>query len=512
MSLLAQTKHRFARWARARLHRAGFTLERLPDNHPAGFDACLRDLLRSLPSGGQVLYAGLSRRILERLQAAGASWTPVLPASGTLALTIVELTPGAAVEWPALIARLGGTGRLLVRFPVAGAASLAGWETVWEQLGFHIIDVPEYPRGARPLDAIERVALLLAPIDTAAAHGPAGARVDELRTWLGGPLGGWAVPRRLAGPAAGPGWDAVLNPGALARPDGTLLLCRVEDATWTEMKPDEAVFMRRCPPRLLDLDRNGAIRATREVRWSAAPPASTHRLEDFRLFEHSGRILSNHAILRLPAPARAGQPVDLTGIRTRVGFSTLDPARAELRFLGEPKLPRALGQTEKNWACFSTGEDLFLLYSPAPYRLYRCTDCEQLEFTAALEADWALPGSSPDLPPLRNSINPVPYDADHWLHVVHRVYPGKRYTYWAVLISRQTLRPVRASRQPLACGGWSGGDGLLYLSAVLARPEAIDLYFGAEDCATGHTQVSRRDLDASWRPVACQRIAVGPNL
>jgi hypothetical protein len=53
----------------------------------------------------------------------------------------------------------------------------------------------------------------------------------------------------------------------------------------------------------------------------------------------------------------------------------------------------------------------------------------------------------------------------------------------------------------LACGGWSGGDGLLYLSAAVAGAEAIDLYFGAEDCATAHTQVSRRALDAAWRPV-----------
>jgi hypothetical protein len=143
-----------------------------------------------------------------------------------------------------------------------------------------------------------------------------------------------------------------------------------------------------------------------------------------------------------------------------------------------------------------------LLYSPAPYRLYRCTDWERLEFTVHLEADWFLPESSPDLPPLRNSINPVPYDANHWLHVVHRVYPGKRYAFWPVLISRHTLRPVRATRQPLACGAWSGSDGLLYLSAAVADPEAVNLYFGTEDCGTGHTRVSRRHLDASWRPVA----------
>jgi hypothetical protein len=71
-----------------------------------------------------------------------------------------------------------------------------------------------------------------------------------------------------------------------------------------------------------------------------------------------------------------------------------------------------------------------------------------------------------------------------------------------VLLSRRTLRPVRATHQPLACGAWSGGDGLLYLSAAVAGPEVVDLYFGAEDCATGLTQVRRRDLDANWLPVA----------
>jgi hypothetical protein len=262
--------------------------------------------------------------------------------------------------------------------------------------------------------------------------------------------------------------------------------------------------MRRCPPRLLELDSRGTVRTTRSATWTEAPPASTHRLEDFRLFTHAGQVVSNHAILRLPAPARAGRPVALDRLETRVGFSLLDPVRAELRFLGEPRLPRPLARTEKNWSCFSRGEELFLLYSPAPYRLYRCTDWDRLEFKEHLAADWSLPGSSPDLPPLRNSINPVLYDENHWLHIVHRVYPDKRYAFWPVLISRQTLRPVRSTRQPIACGAWSGGDGLLYLSAAVAAPATIELYFGAEDCATGSTRVSRRELDAAWLAIATQ--------
>ena len=501
MNPLEQAKPRVVAWVRARLRKSGFTLERLPGYVPSGLEACLRDLLGTVPAGATVLYHGVSRLILERLRAAGIAWTSELPTSGTLALAIVDLTPGEAFDWTGLSALLGEPGRLLVRLPAAGASLLAGLETELAHLGLRMIDVPEYPRSARPVEAIERIAVLFAPASAPGPRGPAAARVDELLTWLRGPITGWTPARRLAGPSAGPAWEAVLNPGALATPDGTLLLCRVEDATWTEMKPDETVFMRRCPPRLLELDSGGAVRKSQPATWVEATSASTHRLEDFRLFIHAGNILSNHAILRLPSPARAGHPVELDQVETRVGFSALDPIRVELRFLGEPRLPRALGRTEKNWACFSHGQDLFLLYSPAPYRLYRCTDWERLEFTAHLEADWMLPGSSPDLPPLRNSINPVPYDEDHWLHVVHRVYPGKRYAYWPVLISRQTLRPMRSTRQPLASGGWSGGDGLLYLSAAVAGAEAIDLYFGAEDCATGHTQVSRRALDAAWRPV-----------
>jgi hypothetical protein len=502
VKLLTQARHRVALWARTQLHRSGYTLERLPELGPAGIEASLRDLLGAVPHGGKVFYNGTSRLILERLRAADIAWTSEAPASSSLVLAIVDLTPGEAFDWTLVNSLLDPPGRLLVRFPAAGASLLAGLEAEWEQLGLRMIDVPAYPRVARPVEAIARIAVLLAPITAPAPRGPAAARVDELRIWLGGPIGGWTPARRLAGPAAGPGWDAVLNPGALAWPNGTLLLCRVEDATWTEMKPDEAVFMRRCPPRLMELDSRGAVRKSRPATWTEAPPASTHRLEDFRLFTHAGKVLSNHAIIRLPAPARAKQPVDLERLETRVGFSVLDPVRAELRFLGEPRLPRPLGRTEKNWVCFSHGEDLFLLYSPAPYRLYRCTDWDRLEFTGHLEAEWTLPGSSPDLPPLRNSINPVPYDEDHWLHVVHRVYEDKRYAYWPVLISRDTLQPVRSTRQPIACGAWSGGDGLLYLSAAVAGPEAIDLYFGSEDCATGHGRLSRRDLDANWRPVA----------
>jgi hypothetical protein len=499
--MLQKAKTRIVKWARAVLRRSGFTLERLPENAPVGLAACLGELLGALHANATVHYPGSNRLIVEALQAAGVAWIPTLPSTGRLELAIVDVSPGQSVDWPRLTGLLGGQGRLLVRLPAAGIHPLADLEADWGRLGFQLADVAEYPCHHRPLANIDRVALLLTPAGAPAPRGLAASRVDALRTWLGGPVGGWRTSLRLAGPTAGPGWDAVLNPGALARPDGALLLCRVEDATWNEMKTDEAVFMRRCPPRLLELDSGGAVRRTRLATWADAPPASTHRLEDFRLFQHAGQILSNHAILRLPAPAKVGRPVELARLETRVGFSVLDPVRGELRFRGEPRLPLALAPTEKNWACFSAGQDLFLLYSPAPYRLYRCTNWERLEFTPHLEAAWSLPGASPDLPPLRNSINPVAYDAHHWLHIVHRVYPGKRYAYWPVLLSRQTLRPVRASRQPLACGGWSGGDGLLYLSAALAGPEAVDLYFGVEDCATGHTQVSRSQLDAAWRPV-----------
>ncbi len=501
MKLLRQAKHRLGEWARQQLRRAGYTLERLPETAPVGLPAMLRKLLATVPPDEAILYDGCNRIVLELLRATGVRWTPTPTAGQTISLAIVDLAPGHTFSWQSLAAGLSDRGRILVRIPGVATGGLAALDAVWEQLGLRLLDVAELPRLTRPVEAIERLTLLLAPLTAPAPAGAAAQRIDELRTWLGGPLPSSAPPRRIAGPAAGPGWNAVLNPGALARPDGTLLLCRVEDATWQEMKRDETVFMRRCPPRLLELDHRGEVRSAGAATWTDAPPADTHRLEDFRLFRHADRIVSNHAVLRLPVPARAGRPVALEQIETRVGFSLLDPDRAELRFLGEPKLPRTLGQTEKNWACFGTGEDLFLLYSPSPYRLYRCTNWERLEFSPKLEAGWNLPGSSPDLPPLRNSLNPTVYDEDHWLHVVHRVYPGKRYAYWPLLISRRTLRPVQASGQPLACGGWSGGDGLLYLSAAVAGPESVDLYFGLEDCATGHTRLSRRDLDARWRPV-----------
>lgn len=505
MSLLQQADQRLVAWAHAWVRRAGFTLERLPENAPKGLQACLRDLLATATADSAVLYSGSSRVILEQLRAARPGWTSTLPPSGRLTLAIADLAPGQNFDWSRVCAALGPHGRLLVRLPPAGGEALAALQAEWERAGFRMIDVPEYPRSAQPVEAIEMLALLLAPLGAPEPEGPAAARIDELRTWLGGPLGGRVNSRRLAGPASGPGWDAVFNPGAVARPDGTLLLCRVEDATWSEMQVDETVFMRRCPPRLLALDASGQVRTTRETSWTAAPAANTHRMEDFRLFAHGGRVLSNHALLRLPAPARAGQPVDLDRIETRVAFSLLDPERGELRFIGEPKLPRVLGRTEKNWVCFTEADDLFLLHSPAPFLLYRCTNWERLEFAPVIEASWRLPDEPRSgLPSLRNSINPVPYDGEHWLHVVHRVYPGKRYAYWPVLISRRTLRPVQASRQPLACGGWTGTEGLIYLSAVLPGPDQIDLYFGAEDCATGHSQVSRSALDAAWRPVAAQ--------
>jgi hypothetical protein len=225
------------------------------------------------------------------------------------------------------------------------------------------------------------------------------------------------------------------------------------------------------------------------------PPCRT---EDFRLFRFRGQVVANHVVISAADPAKpTGSQLHLDQLQTRIAISVLDPTQRRLSWQGCPSIDRPLAQTEKNWAMFAAGEELYLLYSFAPYVLLRCTDWTKLHFETVVQADIPVPFSGDGLT-LRNSINPIDYDDRYWLHVVHRVYPGKQYTFWPVLIEKSTLRPARVGRRPLACGGRSHTASILYLSSALAAKDHVDLFFGLDDAALGWSRVTRARLDSNW--------------
>lgn len=326
-------------------------------------------------------------------------------------------------------------------------------------------------------------------------------RVNEALTALSVPLARRAASRLLAGRGSYGFPAGVLNPGALADGDRTLLLCRTEKLPWAVMKTAETQFFRQSPPLLLELDSANRIASATEFALHGLPDADRSRAEDFRLFRFRGEVYSNHAVISNPT-LPGTTPPRLEVMQTRLALSRIDYAGRRLEWRGLPTLDRPLTRVEKNWAMFADGDRLFLLYSFSPYILLEAKAWPGLEFATVARATVAPPFGGDGLA-LRNSLNPVAYDDRHWLHVVHKVYPNKQYCYFAVLIDRTTLRPVRASARPLASGWGSGAAAIHYACSAVVRPAEVLLFAGVDDCGTAVTAIPRARLDAEWMPLAC---------
>ncbi len=298
----------------------------------------------------------------------------------------------------------------------------------------------------------------------------------------------------------------MLNPGAIRRDGRTILLARGERVPWATQKVDEAAFLDSARPLLVGLtpDGTGIERGT-ELSLTgggeSGPPQT--RIEDFRLFSFRNEIYSNFAMTSvLGRPPQQGRRVEASALTTRVGLARLEPDGDGLQFIGEPRLDRPTTRVEKNWAMFEAQGKVHLIYSFQPYRLLRADRWPTPEFTSVREQELRLPPDTLPTASLRNSVNPADYDDDHLLHVVHAVFPTKRYVFWAVLIDKSTLLPVRVSARPLV-GGWhSAPASIVYVTAVVAGPDEIEIYGGLNDSSVGRWTLRRDLLDANWQPLA----------
>lgn len=289
----------------------------------------------------------------------------------------------------------------------------------------------------------------------------------------------------------------ILNPGCVRDGEGYFLLGRGENACWPVQRKSWTVLAQGGVPLFWRLNSKFGIESQTPGQIVGLPAGMRWRPEDFRLFQHGGVLYSNHAVMEGAETAEGA--VDHLRTRVFMAISRVDRTHSRIEFQGPMQIDRPLGNQEKNWATFSDGESVHLLYSFSPYRRFVSRDFPRLDFKLDDEVTLTVPGMD-DAPAWRNSVNPVPYDDGHWLHVVHRVYPTKNYFFWAVLISKASLRPVRISSRPIV----SGRDSLYsvaYVCSVVAEANHVTLFGGLDDSAIGVWRVSRDDLDRSWQPI-----------
>ena len=327
-------------------------------------------------------------------------------------------------------------------------------------------------------------------------------RVNEALTWLNRPIVQRKDFQLLAGRGSFGFAAGVYNPGAILEQGQVHLLAKADRTPWALQKTDEALFFTSAQPLLLSLNAAHDIVTADPLVVEGLPEPG--RAEDFRLFKFRDQLYANHTVIVPPQPRPAARrPLRLESMQTRPGLSRLDLPAKRLTWLGRPALDRPLAQTEKNWVFFTDGDRLLLLYSFSPYVLLGAQNWPGLDFTTVVETRLDLPFDGDGLT-LRNSVNPVDYDDDHWIHIVHKVYPGKQYAFWAVLISKQTLQPVRVSARPLVRGWHSASASIIYTCAVIVYGVEVSLFAGLDDSATAMATITRERLDAEWSVLAAR--------
>lgn len=325
-------------------------------------------------------------------------------------------------------------------------------------------------------------------------------RVNEAVAYLSSPVIRREDFQLLAGRGSFGFAAGVHNPGAIIADGYTYLLPRADRSPWALQKADESLFFGSSQPLLLTLKDDNQVASAVQLSTVDPPNPQATRTGDFRLFKFHNRLFTNHFVMTSPRPALPRRPLRVEELQTRVGVSELDIEKRQLVWYGFPTLDRPLARAEKNWAMFTKGNQLFLLYSFAPYVLLAANNWPGLAFSTVVNRSFASPYGGDSLP-LRNSINPVDYDDTHWLHIVHKVYPSKQYAFWAVLIDKQTLLPVKTTLRPLARGWQSYPASVIYLCSAIAGPKDIFLFSGLDDNATAVAKVSRLRLDAEWIPI-----------
>lgn len=326
-------------------------------------------------------------------------------------------------------------------------------------------------------------------------------RVAEALVFLSPPIAKNTAFIHLAGRGSFGFAGGVYNPGAVAVGESLFLLGRAEHTPWAILKWNQQAFLSGSHPILIRLNETRQIAEVRELSFTNHEEMNGWRVEDFRLFRFHNQLFANHSRFRASGGSTdKSNPVRFDSLQIDVAISRVELESANLTFLGTPKLDRSVARIEKNWVFFEKAEELYMIYSFHPYRLLRANGWSDLAFETVMERKLQLPITDDQID-IRNSINPVDYDQEHFLHIIHKAYADKQYVFWAILIQKASLLPVKISGRPLVRGWSSVPAAIIYACSIVVRADEILVFAGLNDSSTGFWRIQRSELDANWIPL-----------
>jgi len=296
----------------------------------------------------------------------------------------------------------------------------------------------------------------------------------------------------------------ICNPGAVISNDsGLILLAKGQVCHWWDAVGAKADLYYVGSPVVFRLDHEMYATSSHAVKnLDGFSKVGRVGYEDFRMFRYNEEIWVNHSMV----PLIKKNACVWTFHETKPCLSRLESDYECLTFLGHPQLDFPVNQIEKNWIYLESDGELLLFYSFSPLRVLKLTDRAELRFSTVI--NHALPTPLGDIggygTMVSFSTNPIEYDENHLLLVVHQIersrWVDRCYHQWGILLDKISLLPSKYSAKPLfdSLGARGRMAGILYVASVINMNDDFIFFCGEGDAYITRVTVSKKELDELW--------------
>jgi hypothetical protein len=234
------------------------------------------------------------------------------------------------------------------------------------------------------------------------------------------------------------------------------------------------------------------------------------RSHDFRLFKFRTFTFVNHTLVDTSSWAGTTfSEWQTQNMEEIVAIAELDLNRYCLKFKGSPRLDFKFKRREKNFGFFEHDDNLYLIYSFSPYVLLEAIDWEKLHFRTVINRKINIRSLDSSNRLLSLSTNPIHYDDKHYLMLIHKKDRFYVCTHWGIMISKESLLPVKITSRPLFRGTTSKGalTSIVYVMSVLSFGDRFRFFLGEGDLYSSYVDITKRELDKAFVPISSESIS-----
>jgi predicted GH43/DUF377 family glycosyl hydrolase len=300
----------------------------------------------------------------------------------------------------------------------------------------------------------------------------------------------------------------VFNPGAICLNSEIILLARAERFTQTE-REDKTKYLSSCSPLLFRYSNNMVLEESKALSLENYPINKFLRAHDFRLFKFKAFTFVNHTL------TDTSSWIDTTfsqwqkrNMEEIVAIAELDLNRCCLQFRGTPKADFKFKRREKNFGFFEHNDNLYLMYSFSPYILLEATDLEKLHFRTVINKEIRIHSLNSINRLVSLSTNPIHYDDKHYLMLIHKKDRFYVYTHWGIMISKESLLPVKITARPLFRGSTSKGTltSVVYVMSAVSFGDKFRFFLGEGNLYSSYIDITKIQLDETFIPLSSKSI------